>query len=823
MSSVTTNSRNVNNNKIGDHNTIHQGDINNVFNYPQERRETQPEPFPLIPFGRDPDFVNRGDIIEQISARCLEPAGRVALVGLGGVGKSQLAIEFAYRFAEQHKNIWIFWIHAATQERVQEGFRLIADAVKLPERKQPQADIPLLVKNWLSIEHNGRWVIILDSADDTEVLYGADESGHGKRSLAAYIPKTRNGSIVLTTRNRSLATKLTGGYTHIIDVETMSETNALTLFERKMGSPLSPSDAGLAEDLVKALECIPLAISQAAAYIQARKPRSSIEKYLAEFRKSERESMKLLKYEANDIGRDEETSNTVLRTWAMSFDHIRSRQQSAADLLSLMSFFDRQGIPEWVLKDFKMRSINLDGNENPRSETSEDSDSDIESGFEEDILILKNFCLIAVSEEGDRFEMHRLVQLSIKSWLKAFRLYETFMQQYITRMGASFPEADYENWAICQDLFAHVQVALDYRPNADSLKQWATLCYNGGDYARKQGKYNIAERMVLKSKQARESTFGKEHGWTLQSMSLLASIKFDQGHWDEAEELQVQVMEAVKVTLGADHPNTLTSMNNLASTYSKQGRWDEAEKLQVQVIESCKVTLGADHFDTLKRMNNLAITYNRQGRWDEAEKLQVQVMESCKVILGADHLDTLSSMSNLALTYNRQGRWDEAEKLDMHVLEARKAKLGADHPNTLISIGNLATTYGDQGRWDEAEKPRVQVLEAHKVTLGANHPYTLISMSNLASTYWQQGRLDEAEKLQVQVLMARKTTIGADYPDTLASMSNLAVIWKDQGRREDALALMKDCLQRRQRVLGLRHPDTLDSSKWLESWSNDSE
>ncbi|KAJ4854193.1 tetratricopeptide repeat domain-containing protein [Trichoderma breve] len=755
-----SNSRRIDNNTFGDNATIHQGDINNVHNYPQERRETPPPLSQLIPFPRDPDFVNRGDMLDKISAHCLEPAGRVALVGLGGVGKSQLAIEFAHRFADKHKNIWVFWIHAATQERVQEGFRLIADAVKLPERKQPQADIPLLVKNWLSIEHNGRWIIILDSADETEVLYSASESVHDKRSLAAYIPKSRNGAIVLTTRNRSLASKLTGGHKHIIDVDTMSEADALTLLERKMGSPLLPSEASLAEDLVKALECIPLAIGQAAAYIQARRPRSSIEKYLAEFRKSERESVKLLKYEANDIGRDEETSNTVLRTWAISFDHIRSQQRSAADLLSLMSFFDRQGIPEWVLNHPTMQSNNLDETEKSESDAGEDSDNDISSSFEEDILVLRNYCLIAVNEEGNKFEMHRLVQLSIKSWLKAFGLQETFMQQYITRIAASFPTTKYENWAICRDLFAHVQVALDYRPNEDTLEDWVILCYKGGKYARRQGKYNLAEQMARKSKKVCEKKFGKDDALMLQSIWSLASIISEQGRWNEGEELHVQLVESYTAKFGADHPDTLRIMGDLAIIYWNQRRWDDAEELEVKVLEARKNTLGTDHPYTLHSMNSLASTYRKQGRLNEAEKLLVQVTEAYKNTLGIDHPYTLEGMQELESTYRNQGRWDEAEELGMQVVEARKNMFGADHPYTLQSMGNLALTYYKQGRWEEAEK------------------------------------------LEVQVMKALKMNLGADHPDTLSGMNNLAITWKKQG---------------------VQHPVTLGSSKWLEIWSNDRE
>ncbi|KAJ4290125.1 hypothetical protein N0V88_006632 [Collariella sp. IMI 366227] len=127
-----------------------------------ERPETPPLPTAINSFSRDLDFVNRGDILDQIDERCSEPAGRVALVGLGGVGKSQLAIEFAHRIAAGQPDTWA---------RVEEGFRTIADAVKLSGRHQPKADIPQLVYNWLSNERNGKWIMILDSVNDPDVFY----------------------------------------------------------------------------------------------------------------------------------------------------------------------------------------------------------------------------------------------------------------------------------------------------------------------------------------------------------------------------------------------------------------------------------------------------------------------------------------------------------------------------------------------------------------------------------------------------------------------------------------------------------------------------
>ncbi|KAK4206181.1 hypothetical protein QBC37DRAFT_142358 [Rhypophila decipiens] len=170
------------------------GSITTEFHLPPERPETPPQPFPTIPFSRDPYFVNRGDILEQIDRRFSEPAARVALVGLGGVGKSQLAIEYAHRIARGRPETWVFWVHAGTQARVEEGFRTIADTVKVPGRNQLKVDIPQLVYSWLSNERNGRWIMILDSADDSDVFYNANSTrvstGDDTRDRPAPIPST---------------------------------------------------------------------------------------------------------------------------------------------------------------------------------------------------------------------------------------------------------------------------------------------------------------------------------------------------------------------------------------------------------------------------------------------------------------------------------------------------------------------------------------------------------------------------------------------------------------------------------------------------------
>ncbi|KAK3947628.1 P-loop containing nucleoside triphosphate hydrolase protein [Pseudoneurospora amorphoporcata] len=613
----------------------------------EARLETPPPSSATIPFSRDPDFVNRGDILDQIDQRCSKPAARVALVGLGGIGKSQLAIEFAHRIAARHQDTWVFWVHAGTQARVDEGFRAIADAAELPGRNDSKANILQLVYGWLSNERNGKWVMVLDSADDRDVFFGAD-SNPERRPLAAYLPQSPNGCLLVTTRNKDLAFRLTGKRQNMIEIRPMAQIDALALLEKKLGSL---SDTDIAVDLVRALDLVPLTISQAAAYIQRMSLRSSPEKYLDEFRKSERNRRKLLQYDGGDLRRDGGASNAILTTWQISFDHIRSKRPSAANLLSLMSFFDRQGIPGWVLNPSRIAQ-----------------DGDV--SFEDDVAMLRDYCLITADETEDKFKMHGL--------------------QYIERMAASFPTGQFENWAICRTLFAYARVALDYQPSENTVESWAILLYNGGWYAWSQGRYEDAQQMLDKARKVRKRRLGKDDVATLSSTSLLAAVLRDKGLWKEAEKLEVQVMETSKTKFGADHPDTLTSMNNLASTYRNQGRWDEAEKLDVQVMEIRKAKLGANHPNTLTSMANLASTFWKQGRWEEAEKLEVQVMETRKAKLGADHPDTLTSMANLAFTWNSQGRHEDALALMQACVEVRQRVLGPEHPDTLSSLATVS-------------------------------------------------------------------------------------------------------------------------------------
>lgn len=567
----------------------------------------------------------------------------------------------------------------------------------------------------------------------------------------------------------------------IISVEPMDEIHAITLFDKKLGVQAAREDV---IQLTTALEFMPLAIVQAAAYVKQRSPRLSVAQYLENFRGSDHQKTSLLDYEGGQLRRDREAKNSILITWQISFDCIRQESPSAADLLSLMSFFDRQGIPDSLLQgNEEMRqelggvpASNVDLIGDGRNGDESKSVSVVDK-FEDDILVLRDYSFISISADGVNFEMHRLVQLAMQEWLKAHGQLEKWKGRFIRILHHKFPEGNYENWPRCQLLFAHVQSAVAHQPHEkDMLEEWGSLLYEAASFAWTRGDFVDSQIMAKKATIARLNLFGP------------------------------------------DNEKTLDSFEMLGLAYKLGGQWKDAEKLQLQVMETRKQVSGPEHPDTLDSITNLALTYCNQGRWKDAEELQLQVVESYKRVLGLEHPHTLIGIGNLASTYQNQGQWRDAEELQLQVMETRKRVLGPEHPDTLIGIANLASTYRNQGRWKDAEELELQVIETRKRVLGPEHPDTVTGMNNLGSTYWNQGRWKDAEELQLQVMETRKRVLGLEHPDTLTSMNNLAHTFKSLGQDKTALLLMAECVRLRDQLLGPDHPYTVSSKSALNEW-----
>ncbi|EMC90827.1 hypothetical protein BAUCODRAFT_80702 [Baudoinia panamericana UAMH 10762] len=256
-----------------------------------------------------------------------------------------------------------------------------------------------------------------------------------KRARIEFLPVCEHGAILLTSRSRAAARELVDDRLPTV-VEPMSQKQAVLLLHRKVGQT---NDGEATEKLVAALEYMPLAISQAGSCIEKKASRCTVEQYLGKLEKSEQSTTSLLSAKSDELRRGRETNKLIMLTWQISFEHMYENRRSAADLLSLMSFYDHQGIPAMLLR-------------HPESDSA--SNSSVDDAFEDDVDVLRDFSFISVAPSGSAFEMHRLVQLATR------RQHDQWAEHSVRRLDAVLPDAEYEAWSTCRLLYPHAKVAL---------------------------------------------------------------------------------------------------------------------------------------------------------------------------------------------------------------------------------------------------------------------------------------------------------------------------------------------------------------------------
>ncbi|KAH7092332.1 kinesin light chain 1 [Paraphoma chrysanthemicola] len=658
------------------------------------------EAFSTLPFAPDPDFVDRPEMLAWLRDKCAGPGARAALVGLGGVGKSQLAIQYANSIHESNPHAFVFWVHASTRARFDETYRAIADRLQLPGRDS-QANVLRLVGDWLRDEANGRWVMVLDNVDDAKTFFPPrkrqrDEADNGAQTpLAMYLPQSRNGTILVTSRNKDVAARLVGGYNKIKEVLAMDEGEGLQLLHNKLCDP--PIEESAVE-LLRALDCIPLAISQAAAYINQR-ARMSVTSYLDEFRRSSNKRESLLNQDMGDLRRDESAFNSVVTTWQISFEQIRRERRSAAELLSLMSCFNPQGIPESTLRRYSRDAAYTAAAEDKKD------DERIDSAFDEDLNMLHTYSLVSMTADNSTCNMHALVRFCTQVWLSSSSDAEQWKQKFVILMAQEFPVGDFENWANAVSVLAgQDQQTL----NTVEVLGWILL---------ERGKYEEAERLQRRALVGRERQLGQSHHKTLDSVDNLAVTLDHLREFGEAETLHRRER----------NPRTLDSLHNLAEVLRAQSKFKEAETLHRRSLEGSEKELGHRHPDTLTSLHNLAQVLNDQGQHEEAEKLYRQTLDRTIKELGYQHPDTLISVHNLALVLQAQGQHEEAEKFHRRALEGKEKELGDLHHETLMSVWCLASLLNELHRYTEAAKLYQRACDGFTQVYGSMHSRTIRS------------------------------------------------------------------------------------------------
>lgn len=427
----------------------------------------------LVRFPQDDDFVGREDILGQINVK-FETQRRVALDGIGGVGKSQIAIEYCYRFRKAHPETHVFWINAGSVGRCHQGYKSIARHCNIPGWDNPAANTLQLVYEWFSDERNGSWLMVLDNADDKSVFSNQERVNLSQKNdrdddalnLLLYLPQTSHGSILVTSRNRDAAYRLTNSAESIIDVPLMDGELAVSLLSKKSPEDQQSLDGQL--ELVNLLDRLPLAITQASAFISMRK--TSISQYV----KYIRESAAILLEDMGDIRRDPTMRRSVILTWQISFNQIRKENGPAAELLSLMSVLERQSIPQFLV----------------RCEQSDMS-------FDNAIAPLLDFSLISQEKDRKVFRMHRLVQIATRTWLEKHNEKALWEGTAVALLAYVFPSGEYETWEICASLMPHTNVLAEYQYTSSEYElQLANLLYKTAWYLLSEGRGHLAKQDV---------------------------------------------------------------------------------------------------------------------------------------------------------------------------------------------------------------------------------------------------------------------------------------------------------------------------------------
>lgn len=691
-----------------------------------------------IPLGRNRSFVGRDhilrDLLEMIPPNAeTQDCQRVAIEGLGGIGKTQIALEAGFRLQGVDPSCSIFWVPAVSRATFENGYRDIGRALELPGMNDDKVDVKVLVVAALE-RSSTNWLLIIDNLDDPDLLSATDDNA----ALRDYLPFSTKGSILFTTRNHEIAVKLDIKFEQTFTIDELSESEAIKMLSKAIKSR-QMQDLESTKVLLELLAHLPLAIKQAAAYMA--RTGITTKKYLQSYRRSDTSRIKFLSRDFEDRGRYRDSANPIAQTWLVSFNYIKTHYPLAARCLSLICFLAEKDIPRDLFPEENGDTIETD----------------------EAIGVLRSYSFITERDDGNSYDIHRLVRLATRNSMEKKEADE-YLKIIAEEVELQYPYAEHETRHICMRYTPHVEAVLSSEETELDPVLRAELLERVGRSYTQLGKDDLAMQMHQDALQLRQKVLGRAHQDTLTSMHSLATMHTALGKYDQAERMHLYVLRLREKSLGFKHPDTLSSLDDWGNVLHDLGRYKEAERAHVRALCLRQERFGDRHIDTLHSMNNWALVLGALGRHDEAERTHARELELCRDVRGPTHPETLNSMNNLALTIRNLGRYKEAEKLFRECLDLRQQELGPKHPHTLNSLNNLALVLGDLGNFREAEKLHREELKLCQKMLPPQHPDILISMSNLALILEKADKYDEAQKLHQQTEDLRKEIEGSTAP-----------------------------------------------------------
>lgn len=679
----------------------------------ERTRAEPPEPHAGIPHDPSPHFVGRVRELIELHSR-LKASRRVTIHGLGGVGKTQLAARYVHQRGDLYAD-GVFWLRGEYESDLLGDLASLAWHLRLPERELPERERQVeSVLRWL--RSHQRWLLVLD-----DVSAAVAETVH--RSLPG-LP----GEVLMTSRMPIGADRL---HVHPLPIDVATDF----LLHRT-----GQVDADAACAVAEALGRLPLALEQAAAYMEVSG------RDLAGYADLLRSRL----FELMQEGRPHGYPHTVATTWRLALDRLEEEVRAGTALLRLCAFLAPDDIPVGVLHGAaaalpdELRRAVSDEVELDRS-----------------VAALRRYALL--DRRGDALAVHRLVQVVVRESADA-RQRDVWLGAAIRLLCASFPDEAHERpetWGLCGRLLSHVQVverlAADRPPEPRTL---GCLLDRAGVYLDCRAQFSEALPILKHALSLRESA------------------------------------------LGGEHPATAETLDNLAGLLSHTGDLDAARPLYDRALRIREQVVGPDHPETASSLNNLAVLLHRQGQLTAARALYERALSIDERVLGPLHAHTAKDLNNLARLLRDQHEPAAALPLLHRALAISEHTAGPDHPLTATSLNNLAQALRREHQTDGARELLERSLAIYQRVLGDDHPYTAIALANLSSLLREQGELTTARRLAERAVAIQERVLGGDHPDVAVGLSSLALVLESQGDQRAARPLLRRALALRRRAEG---------------------
>ncbi len=711
-----------------------------------------------VPYPRNLFFTGREDLLATLeqALHAGQPTALSqpqAMSGLGGVGKTQLAIEYAYRHMQNYEAI--FWVLAANHETLHSGFVALADLLQLPERNgSDQHKTVAAVKRWF--QYHSLWLLILDNADDLSLL-------------PDFLPPVRPGHLLLTTRSQAL-----GGLANRIEVNTLDQSSGMELLLRRAGwlAPDAPLMQAKEVDLLNAqriwqvLGGLPLALDQAGAYIE--ETRCNLLDYLHLFRTHRT----ALLQKRGGVLRDHPDS--VHTTFTLSIRAMTQCHPAVMDMLRVCALLHPDAIPEEVFR----QGANLLGT------TLEATCTDL-LNWNTLLATVCSYSLLKRHSAEQMLTMHRLVQAVIQETMSKPE-HEYWTHCVIRALDSVFPKSEHRTWRMCERLVPHVLRCEVRTQSWENVPlELASLLQKTADYLYDRAQYGEAEPLYQRALHIREQALGPTHPEVARLLHGLAELYRKQGKYEQAEPLFHQALYIQELTPGPDHSDVATSLNNLARLFYRKGKYEQAEPLYQRVLQIREHAFGAEHSEVAHVLHGLAKLSREQGKYEQAEFLFHRALHIWEQTPGSEHPDLAHSLNGLATIYFKQGKYEQAEFLFQKALRIWEQISESEHPDLAHPLNGLATVYFKQGKYEQAEFLFQRALEIREQALDPLHPETAETLHDFA-TFWEaQGKRQEATSLYQRALSIREQVFGQEHPKTAATRTRYDALLRAIAQHND--------------------------------------